>query len=305
MQKTDKNEIIGAWYGVAAYILWGLLPLYWKLLTEISAEEILAHRIFWSFIFVGVILLFSKELTTLKKAIKDKKSLFLIALCAVIITLNWGTYIWAVNSDQVVEASMGYYINPLIVVLLGMIVLKEKFNLWQCVAIILAAIGVIVMTVQYGKIPWIALTLALTFSFYGLLKKLTNVGSIIGLALETTIIMPVALMYILFKQMTGIGALGNITLLTTFFLFGSGIATATPLLLFAKAAKRIRLSTIGFLQYIAPTISLFLGVVIFNEPFTKTHLVSFGFIWVALVIYSLSNISLKKKKIQPVLVNSK
>ncbi|MDK2823984.1 MAG: chloramphenicol-sensitive protein RarD [Clostridia bacterium] len=292
-----KNELIGIIYGILAYSAWGILPLYWKLLSAIPAHEILAHRIFWSFIFVGGLMFFSGSWQPIRDVFKSRSNIILIFLCAVIISVNWGIYIWAVNSKQVVEASMGYYINPLVVFLFSVTILKEQLNTWQIISIILAAIGVIIITVQYGKVPWIALGLALTFALYGLLKKILKVDSLVGLAIETTIIAPVALAYILYRQSQGTGAVGVVSLVTTLILFASGIATATPLLWFAKAAQRIKFSTIGFLQYIAPTITLFLGVVIFKEQFTTIHLLSFSFIWAALIIYSLSNVGFLRKKV--------
>jgi len=291
-----ENETAGLIYGILAYTVWGILPVYWKLLDIIPATEILAHRIFWSFVFVGVLLLASGSWKKVVEVCKSKKNIFLIFLCASIVSVNWGIYIWAVNSGQVVESSMGYYINPLVVFIFSVTILKEKLNFWQIIAIILAAVGVLIITLQYGKIPWIALSLATTFATYGLLKKLVNVDAMGGLALETSIIAPMALIYIIFRQVQGVGAVGSVSIVTLLILVGSGIVTATPLLWFAEAARRIKFSTIGFLQYIAPTLQLFLGVVVFKEPFTTTHLFSFGFIWGALVIYTLSNIGILKNR---------
>lgn len=295
MGSLDEN-LTGLLYGIMAYIAWGVLPLYWKLLKVIPASEILVHRIFWSFIFVSLLLMFSQDWKKVKKVAHNKKKLIIIFLASLIISGNWGIYIWAVNTQQVVEASMGYYINPLVVFLFSVVILKEKLNKWQFLSIALAAVGVIIITTQYGKVPWIALGLAISFASYGLLKKLLKVESMVGLALETAIIAPFALVYILFLQWQGTGAIGRIPWLTLLILIGSGIVTATPLLWFAMAAQRIKFSTIGFLQYIAPSISLFLGVVIFKEPFTPTHLLSFAFIWLALIIYSLSNTPFLKGK---------
>lgn len=293
-EQVSKERRIGVMYSLSAYVLWGLLPLYWKLLKQIPPEEILAHRMLWSFVFVAGIMLFTSNWRNMKNILNNTRNVGLIFLSALIISLNWFTYIWAVNSNHVVEASMGYYINPLFAVFLGMTVFKERFNIMQCVALVLASLGVIIMTIQYGQIPWIALTLAITFGFYGLLKKLTNVDSITGLCLETAFLMPLALGFLIYKQGTGTGALGQISTLTTIILLGSGVATATPLLWFAQGARRVELSMMGFLQYIAPTISLLLGVLVFNEQFTPTHLISFGFIWLALAIYSLSKVGLFK-----------
>ncbi|KKM10687.1 transporter [Clostridiales bacterium PH28_bin88] len=288
------SKFIGLCYGTLAFTAWGFLPLYWKLLATIPAEEILAHRILWSFVFVSGILFYSGNWNNLKQVLKNRNNLLTIFLCSVFISINWFTYIWAINSRHVVEASMGYYINPLFVVFLGITVLKEKITFWQTIALIIAATGVVIITVQYGKVPWIALVLATSFGIYGLLKKVLKVDSVLGLALETAFITPAALAFILLKQMSGTGAIGVVSLSTTTLLMGSGVATATPLLWFARGAQRIELSSIGFLQYISPTISLLLGVFVFKEAFTRVHLFSFGFIWAALMVYSWSTFGRKK-----------
>lgn len=290
VNSKDKNSAIGVFYGAIAFVAWGFLPIYWKFLKEIPADEILAHRIFWSFLFVGGILLFRNGIGVVKETLKDRKNVRNVLLCAFFITINWGTYIWAVNSGNIIQSSMGYYINPLMVVLLGMTVLKEKLNMLQYVSIGFAAVGVAFITLQYGKVPWVALLLAATFALYGLFKKLLKAESLVGLALETTVLVPMALGYIVYKLASGQSALYAVSAPTLILLLFSGIATATPLLWYAMGAARVKLSTMGFLQYISPTISLFLGVFIYGEKFTGTHLLSFGFIWVGLIIYSLSNL---------------
>ena len=291
----DKSSIMGVFYGAIAFVAWGFLPIYWKLLKEIPADEILAHRIFWSFLFIGGMLLFKNGLGTLKETIKDRKNVRNVLLCAFFITINWGLYIWAVNSGNILQSSMGYYINPLMVVLLGMTVLKEKLNVLQYVSIGFAAVGVAIITIQFGKIPWVALLLAATFALYGLFKKLLKVESLVGLSLETTALMPLALGYILYKLFTGQSALYSVSMSTIAILLFSGIATATPLLWYAMGASRVKLSTMGFLQYISPTISLFIGVFVYGEKFTSAHLLSFSFVWIGLIIYSFSNIEAMSK----------
>lgn len=285
----DRNSVMGVFYGAIAFVAWGFLPMYWKLLQEIPADEILAHRILWSFFFVGGILLYKNGLGVVKETLKDGKNVRNVLLCAFFITINWGTYIWAVNSDNILQSSMGYYINPLMVVLLGMTVLKERLNALQYVSIGFAAVGVAFITIQYGKVPWLALLLASTFALYGLFKKLLKADSLVGLALETTVLMPLALGYIIFKLASGQSALYAVSVPTLVLLLFSGVATATPLLWYAMGAARVKLSTMGFLQYISPTISLMLGVFVYGEKFTGAHLISFGFIWIGLVIYSVSN----------------
>jgi len=292
---NDPNRAMGIAYGLLAFTTWGFLPLYWKMLDQIPATEILAHRIFGSLVFVTIILLFTKEFSSLKGVLTNRKLLFPIFISSIILSFNWGIFIWGVNSGYVVEVSMGYYINPLVVVTLGILVLKEKCSFWQFVAIGLASIGVIIMTVQYGRIPWLGLFLAVSFALYGLSKKLVKVESLPGLAIETALVAPFALAFIIFKQIQGTGAIGVVSMPVVIALFGAGIATAAPLLWFANATKRVELSMVGFMQYIAPTINLYLGIFVFHEPFTKIHLVSFSFIWTALLIYSVSKTSFMKK----------
>jgi chloramphenicol-sensitive protein RarD len=282
----------GVWYAVAAYTMWGFLPLYWKLLDQIPSIEILAHRVIWSFIFVSVIIAVTSKWTIFKAECKkiflNRSHLLSLIASSLLISANWLIYIWAVNTGQFIETSMGYYINPLLSVLLGIIVLKERLTYWQTLSFILATIGVAVLTFQYGQVPWIALGLALSFGLYGLTKKIANLNSLIGLTFETLFVLPIALIYISSLQLAGTGALTISSPDITLLLMGAGVATALPLLFFAQGAKRIPLSMIGFLQYIAPSIILFIGVFIFKEPFTTVHLISFTFIWSALTLYSLS-----------------
>lgn len=284
--KSSHSEYIGILYGASSFIAWGLFPLYWKLLKNVPAIEILAHRILWSFVFVGVLVLALHKWSNVKGALKEKRNLFYIFLCSILVSFNWFTYIWAVNSNHIIESSMGYYINPLMSVLLGMLVLKEKLNPCQYVALGFATVGVAIITVQYGQIPWISLTLAVTFALYGLFKKLVVTDSLSGLLLETAFPLPVVLVFLTGRQIRGTAAFGLVSITETMLLLGAGIVTATPLIWFSNGAKRISLSTLGFLQYISPTISLILGVFVFGEKFSKEHIISFGFIWIALVIFS-------------------
>src|SRR5690606_34570572 len=292
MGNDNKEYKIGVLYAVIAYITWGVLPLYWKLIDEVSAIEILAHRIVWSLVFVLGIILVSKKgmqlVTSLKEIVKNKIKLFGIIASSILITINWATYIWAVNTDHIIDASLGYYINPLVSVLLGIIVLKERLLFWQGVSFALAGVGVLILTIQYGSFPWVAFTLALSFGFYGLTKKLAKLDSLLGLAMETMIIAPIALMYLGYLYNSGVDSFTGASVDVRLLLMGAGVVTALPLLWFASGANRIPLSTVGFIQYIAPTISLLLGVFLYGEQFTKTHLITFICIWLALLIYSFS-----------------
>lgn len=304
MKKSEYQ--IGFLSAGLSYLIWGLLPIYWKLLVEVKSDEILANRVVWSFVFMIVLLIFSNKLgklgETLKQLKADKKQLYALILASFLITGNWFLYIWAVNTEHLIEASLGYYINPLVSVILGMIVFKEKMNIAQLFSFLLAFIGVLVLTISYGNFPWISLTLALSFGLYGLAKKMIVVDSAIGLTLETMIVTPIGLAYMIYLFLQGNSSFFSISPTIDLLLIGAGVATATPLLFFAKGAQRIPLSTLGFLQYIAPTISLILGVFVYGEHFSKTHLVAFVFIWLALSIYSFSktkfilNLEAKRKK---------
>jgi len=292
MKNSSNPYTLGVWCTASAYIMWGFLPLYWKLLDQIPAMEILAHRILWSLVFVTIalLLLVKKDViwTEMKSLFSSKKSFLVMLSASLLISANWVIYIWAVNSDHIIEASLGYYMNPLISVLLGVIILKEKLSNWQIISFILAAIGVMILTVHFGKFPWVSISLALSFAVYGLLKKIVSFSALLSLAFETLFVTPIALIYILMLQFEGQGALGTISLSTTLLLIGAGIATAFPLYLFAQGAKSIPLSMIGFLQYIAPSISLMIGVLLYKEPFTMIHMITFFFIWTALAIFSIA-----------------
>lgn len=300
MERRDKmnnNEVkIGAIFAAVAYIIWGLFPIYWKMLQGVGADEILANRVLWSFVFM-VILIFAtrkwKKLIATFRSFKDnKKQALLLFIASVLVSCNWFIYIWAVNANRIVETSLGYYINPLVSVLLGMLVLKEKLTKLQYVSFALATMGVLVLTFSHGAFPWISLSLAITFGLYGLAKKLVSIDSEIGLTMETLFISPIALMYMIYLFVTGNHQFLAVSAGLDFIIMISGILTAVPLLLFAKGAQRIPLSMLGFIQYITPTLSLILGVFVYQEPFTSTHLLAFIFIWSALTIYSLSKTKL-------------
>lgn len=284
----NQDNKIGIIYAAGAYLLWGFLPAYWKLIDQVPPDEILAHRILWSFIFMIIVVivvqkwkLFLKECRII---LNDRKKLTGITFASIAISINWLTFIWAVNNEHVIQASLGYYINPLVSILLGMIVLKETLTRGQMLSFLLAAIGVINLTISYGVFPWISLLLAFSFAIYGLLKKTVDVSAMFGLTIETMIVTPIALIYLLFIPDSSLAAdpmFSSFGLL----LFGAGVVTAIPLLLFASGAKQIPLSMVGFLQYIAPTIMLVLGVFVYQETFSLAHFISFALIWIALFIY--------------------
>lgn len=292
--RTEQQA--GVLYAAFSYILWGVLPIYWKLLHHVNADEILANRVFWSFFFIAAVLFFNKKWNlftgTLRGLAKNKKQFAALAVASLLISINWFIYIWAVNTDQMIEASLGYYINPLVSVLLGMVFLKERLTVMQYVSFALAAAGVLIMTISYGQFPWIAMSLAASFGLYGLAKKLIKVDSAVGLALETLVVMPLAGIYIGYLFFQGTNSLFAGSWSTSLLLAGAGVATAVPLLYFAKGAQRIPLATLGILQYIAPTLTLILGVFVYHETFSTVHLLAFTFIWSALILYSLSRTKL-------------
>jgi chloramphenicol-sensitive protein RarD len=292
---TDRSSSSGTWLVVAAYVFWGMLPIYWKLLSAIPPFEVLSHRIFWSFVFACVLLWIQKRWKEFRDTFSQPKNRAICLLTAAIVGSNWFIYIWAISHDHIVDTSLGYFINPLIAVLLGLIFLKEKLTLWQVVAFVLAFLGVGYLTVQYGKIPWISLSLAFTFGFYALIRKTARLEALVGLTAETAILSPLLLAYLVFLGIKGTGAVGVVAPHLHLLLLGAGIVTATPLLWFTLGVRKIPLSRAGFLQYIAPSLQLFIGVVVYSEPFTQTHLISFGLIWLALLIYSLSTTPLFSK----------
>jgi len=281
--------------GIGAYILWGLFPIYWRLLEGVPAIEILVHRMVWSMLFVAAILTIKKDWHWLRGAVHNRRMMLTYTLAAILLSINWFTYIWAVNAGFVVEASLGYFINPLVNILLGVIFLGEKLRSGQVAAVILAVLGVVYLTVSYGSLPWISLILAFTFGMYGLIKKTAPLESMHGFSLETLVLFLPALGYLIYREASGVGAFvhegGGVTLL----LILAGPVTSIPLLLFGYSARRIPLSMLGFIQYIAPTLQFMLGVFVYAEPFPPARLVGFSIIWLALLIYSLESVSYNRK----------
>jgi chloramphenicol-sensitive protein RarD len=275
----------GISYAIGAYVAWGLLPVYWKWLHHVPALQVVSHRIIWSCIFLLIVIFISNQWTSFRSAIQGRHVLPIYVAAALLLSINWLTYIWAVNAGFIVETSLGYFINPLLSVLMGVVFLHEHLRPWQWVPVGLATAGVITLSIIYGSLPWIALTLALSFSTYGLLKKVAPLGALHGLALETAILFLPAVGFILLSQTTGHGAFLNSGEGTDFLLIAAGLVTTIPLLLFASATQRIPLTLVGILQYISPTLQFFIGLVIFREPFNKFHYIGFGIIWLALILF--------------------
>ncbi len=280
---ADMNK--GILYGIGAYATWGLFPVYWKWLQGVPALQLLGHRIVWSFLLLSAILLLSQQWQAFRAAVLSPRVLRIYFIAAALISVNWLTYLWAVNAGYIVETSLGYFINPLLSVLMGVVFLHERLRAWQWVAVALAAIGVLYLTLAYGALPWIALTLAVTFGIYGLVKKTAPLGSLYGLTAETGILFLPALVFLLYAEGSRQGAFLHVGLTSDLLMVGAGLVTTVPLLMFASAAQRIPLSLIGVLQYIAPTLQFLLGVFVYREPFAINQLIGFGFVWVALGMF--------------------
>ncbi|MBU9711509.1 EamA family transporter RarD [Evansella tamaricis] len=297
--ESSQSVKWGILSGASAYLLWGTLPIYWKWLEHIPPEEVLAHRIIWSFILLlAVLFLLGKSPSFIKECqsiIQQPKAMLGIFLAAIFITANWFTYIWAVTNNHILEASLGYYINPLVSVLMGVFFLKEQLSKMQWLSVGLAGTAVLLLTVSFGSFPSVAIVLAFSFAIYGLLKKIVRVGALTGLAIETLIVAPFAIGYLIIQHSMSLSMFYFSDQRTFWLLIGAGAATATPLLLFGAGAKRIPLSLMGFLQYIAPTIMLFLGIFLYRETFSSIHFVAFTIIWVALLLFTISRYQISKK----------
>ncbi|MDH4195904.1 MAG: EamA family transporter RarD [Candidatus Aminicenantes bacterium] len=285
----------GILYAIGANLSWGFLPVYWKALKAVPPVEILAHRILWSFIFLAVLMTLRKNWAALREKLRRRRTLAAFLVSSGIIAVNWLIYIWAINTGHLVETSLGYFINPLVNVLLGFVFLRERLNRLQTVAVILAGAGLLFLTWRYGGLPWIALALAFSFGFYGLIKKVGALSAVEGLTFETAVLSVPGLIFLASLAAVGRGAFGHAAGRTT-LLFLSGVVTACPLLLFAAAARRIPLSTVGFLGYISPSLQFILGVLVYREPFDGTRLIGFIIIWAALAIYSVDGVLAARRR---------
>lgn len=280
----------GALAAAVCYFCWGLFPLYWKQLADVDATELIAHRHVWSLAFVLGVMAAGAGFAELRAALRSRPALQWHALSGVLLTVNWLVYVWGVNHGHVLETSLGYFLVPLVNVALGRLVLKERLRPVQWTAIACAALGVALLLVRVGRPPWIALTLAVSFGAYGLLRKKSPLGPLTGLGLETLLLAPFAVAFLLWQQHTGAGALGRVSATGHVLLLSAGVVTAVPLLLFAYGARRIRLSTLGLLQYIAPSVQFALGVWVFHEPFSRDRATAFAFIWFGLALYTADNL---------------
>jgi chloramphenicol-sensitive protein RarD len=284
--------------GVAAYVMWGAFPLYWPLLEPASATEILAHRVLWSCITMGVLVLALRLRGQLRAILRDRRVRLLLTLAAAVITVNWVTYIWGVNNDRVVETSLGYFINPLVTVLMGVLILHERLRRLQWVALGIASLAVVVLALDYGRPPWVALVLAFSFGSYGLCKKTANVGAAESLAYETAVIGPFAAAYLLWLGATGDSSFASHGTGHTLLFVTTGIVTAVPLICFGAAATRVSMVTLGLLQYLAPVLQFALGVVYFHEDMPVGRWVGFVLVWIALAIFTVEAINHRRRQLR-------
>ena len=288
----------GMMAALSTYLIWGVLPLYWNLLARAGANEILAHRIIWSFIFMVVVLMVTKRWQSFKEDCRalwqDKKRAAILLLAAFTISLNWLTYIWAVNHGHVIDTSIGYYINPLMSVLFGIVFFRERISGLKKISLLLAAIGIVLMTYQLGKLPWVAVVLAVSFSVYGALKKQLHLNPFSSITLETLLMVPFAVPYIGILMMSPANHFSLATPDLALYLMGTGVVTAVPLVLFSYGANLLPLNVLGFFQYISPTIGLLLGIFFFHETFGMAQISALGFVWAAIVLFTVAE-SLRRR----------
>ncbi len=279
----------GVIYAFIAYGLWGILPVFWKMIQTVPAYEVLCHRIVWTLVCVVIVLLFRNQWKPAETLLRQRRTLLLLFASSSLISINWLTYIWAVNNGYIVESSLGYFMNPLVNVLLGVVFLGERLRKAQLAAILLAAVGVVYMTVNYGAFPLIALVLAFSFGFYGLIRKVTSLNALEGLGLEMVILLVPAMITLIVLDNRGMASFAYAGRQISILLMLTGLITAVPLGLFASAARRVRLTTMGLIQYITPSLHFVFGVFVYREPFNRTRLTGFIIIWIALLIYTIES----------------
>ncbi|HYB99118.1 MAG TPA: EamA family transporter RarD [Candidatus Limnocylindrales bacterium] len=291
---ADSRTNAGFWYAAGAYTSWGLLPIYWKMLAHVPAAQVICHRIVWSFALLAAVLALAGRWRAFADAATSWRSLGLYAAAAILIGINWTLFIWAVGAGFLVETSLGYYINPLISVLLGVVVLRERLRPMQWVPIALAGTGVAYLTLMHGSVPWVALLLATSFALYGLVKKTAPLASLDGLTLETGLLLVPAVSFLVYSEARGQGPLLGGDAVASAMLVGAGAITTAPLLMFASAAQRIPLFWVGILQYIAPTLQLALGTLVYGEPFHREQLIGFTLVWTALLVFIVEGLAARR-----------
>jgi chloramphenicol-sensitive protein RarD len=288
--KAKSESIFGVIYAGSAFLIWGLSPVYWKTLLTVPTLEITMHRVVWSFLFLICLILLQRRWHEFTAVLKNGRMLYTLLSTAILISANWFLYIWAVNNNYMLQASLGYYINPLVNVVLGLLFLRERLRKPQILAVLLATSGVLYLTISYGQLPWISLALALSFGLYGLIRKIAPVGALMGLAVETMLFSPLAVIYLLYLNSQGAGNIFHVSIQLDLLLIGCAPLTAAPLLFFTMGAKRIYLSTVGLMQYIGPSGMFLLAVFFYKEPFSTSQLWTFAMIWAALGIYSTDSV---------------
>ncbi|HTP08370.1 MAG TPA: EamA family transporter RarD [Anaerolineae bacterium] len=288
----------GVWLGIGAYAIWGLFPIYWHWLQQVPALQILAHRIVWSFVLLAVVMTIGRRWRTFRTEALKPRLLRTYFIAALLLSANWLIYVWAVNAGYVVESSLGYFINPLLSVLMGVIILHERLRRMQWAAVGLAAVGVAYLALVYGSLPWIALSLALSFGLYGLVTKQAPLNALHGLTLETAILFGPMLLYLIVADVQGQGVFLHTDSTATLLMIGAGPVTVIPLLMFASAVRSVTLSMIGILQYITPTLQFLIGLFIFKEPFTPMQLVGFGLVWLAVIIFTSESLWARRQAAQ-------
>lgn len=286
----------GVIYAMAAYIMWGIAPIYFKSIIDVAPLEILSHRIIWSFFFLAIMVYFTKGWPQIKATLTSRKKCVYLLASSITIACNWLVFIWAVNNNHMLDASLGYYINPLFSVLLGMIFMQEKLRKLQWFAVVLACLGVLVQLIVFGSLPIVALLLASSFGVYGLLRKKVNLNAMTGLFIETLVLLPVALIYMTFIANSSTSHLSQNPMSLNLLLLSAGIVTTIPLLCFAGAATRLRLSTLGFIQYIGPSLMFILAVFAYGEVFTQDKIITFICIWLALIIFTFDGLKHRPKR---------
>ncbi len=285
-ESHSAASLRGLLAATASFLLWGVIPLYWKQLQAISAWELIAHRIVWSLAFLFVLMILRRSIQAFWRALHSPKAVLSSLISSALLAINWTVYIWAVNSGHVIESSLGYFLTPLGNIALGYLVLHERLRLLQRISIVSAVLGVGVLLIGAGHFPWIALTLAISWSLYGIFKKQSSLGPVSGLALETLMLFPLAVALLLWRAHTGAGALGHVDVRTHVFVLSAGVVTTVPLVLFAYGAQRLRMATLGLLQYLAPTVQFLLGLYVYHEPFDAMRFNACVLIWVGLLIYT-------------------
>ncbi len=290
---SQQQSRFGFGYAFLAFFLWGLLPFFMKAVAHIDVLEVLAHRVIWSIPVALIVLLITRRTADIAAVFKDRRKLLMMMLSAGFISVNWGTYVWAIGADRTIEAALGYYINPLISVAMGTLFLSEKMNRLQVAAIALASVAVIILTIASGTLPWVAIVVSLSFAAYSFIRKTVDIGPTQGFMTEVLILSIIAIPYAIWFAQTGEAKMGGISS-DTILLLACGPVTAIPLILFANGAKRLRLSTIGLMQYIVPTMIFLTGLFIFHEPFNQVQLVAFTLIWIAIGLYIWSSVQVAK-----------